>query len=97
MTERIRVRLAAALGTLALAAGGAVVAAPAAHATPTDCGNYLADSKPARNTSVGDLSCAVGGLGVPKPVAGTLCNTLLTKAAVVSAARSDSACMLAGD
>ncbi|GAA2709404.1 MULTISPECIES: hypothetical protein [Streptomyces] len=97
MTGSIRTRLAAALGTLALAAGGAVIAAPAAHATPASCANYLAGSNPARNTSVGDLACAVGGLGLPKPGPGTLCNALLTKAAAISATRSDSACTMAGN
>ncbi|WP_424889747.1 hypothetical protein [Streptomyces sp. XH2] len=94
MAVSIRTRLAAALGTLVLAAGGAVIAAPAAHASGTDCSNSLAAATPARNTSVGDLACRVGATGLPT-VSEAACNLLLTQAADVSPANAGSDCTLA--
>ncbi|MEU7165504.1 hypothetical protein AB0A70_12805 [Streptomyces morookaense] len=94
MTERFRIRLAAALGTLALAAGGAVIAAPAAHATGSECANLIAGSNPGRSSTDVNISCTVGSLGITK-VSDAGCNTLLTQLSQVSAAKAASACTAA--
>ncbi|EMF01682.1 hypothetical protein J7W19_30120 [Streptomyces mobaraensis NBRC 13819 = DSM 40847] len=93
MTGSIRTRLAAALGTLALAAGGAVIAAPAAHADGPGCANYLAGGNPARSTLGTDVACGVGALGLPNPAVGkVLCETLMSKVDQVGPARTATAC-----
>ncbi|PSJ28381.1 hypothetical protein B7P34_12870 [Streptosporangium nondiastaticum] len=90
MTESIRTRLATALCTLALAAGGVVIAAPAAHAGGPDCANYLAGGNPARSTIGEELACGLGATGLP--VSKDLCTTVMSKVAQVGPARTDTAC-----
>ncbi|MEW2033126.1 hypothetical protein AB0901_21825 [Streptomyces roseifaciens] len=94
MTASIRTRLAAALGTLALAAAGAVVVAPAAHASGPECANQLAGGSPARSTSLGEISCKVGSAGLPT-VSDAGCKVLLTQLAQISGMKADSACSAA--
>ncbi|MEU7168372.1 hypothetical protein AB0A70_27645 [Streptomyces morookaense] len=91
MTASIRPRLAAALAALALAVGGAVIAAPAAHASGPDCANLLAGTTPARSTALGEVACKVGAAGLPT-LSDAGCNVLLTQAAQISATRAASAC-----
>ncbi|WP_372411208.1 hypothetical protein [Streptomyces luteireticuli] len=92
MTGSIRTRLAAALGTLALAASGAVIAAPAAHADGPSCANFLANGVPAHNSVDSNVACGLGATGLPTVVGSTLCNTVLTDVAQISAANASSAC-----
>ncbi|MCQ8770137.1 hypothetical protein [Streptomyces telluris] len=94
MAVSIRTRLAAALGTLVLAAGGAVIAAPAAHASSADCSNSRAASTPAHSTSIGDLACRVGATGLPT-ASELACNLLLTQLAAAGPAKAGSDCTLA--
>ncbi|GHF29191.1 hypothetical protein [Streptomyces morookaense] len=94
MTGSIRTRLAAALGTLALAAGGAVIAAPAAHASGPDCANQLAGGNPSRGGVLQEVSCKVGSAGVPT-VSDAGCKVLLTQLAQMSGMKADSACSAA--
>jgi hypothetical protein len=58
-------RLAAALGGLALALGGAVVAAPAAQATPQNCFYYVYSHVPAAPYEVVEAACYAGATGSP--------------------------------
>ncbi|MFD8993937.1 hypothetical protein [Streptomyces abikoensis] len=92
MTGSIRTHLAAALGTLALATSGAVIAAPAAHADGPSCVNFLANHVPAHNSVDSNVGCAVGAAGLPTGVGDTLCTTVLEHVAQISAANSSSAC-----
>ncbi|MFI9237807.1 hypothetical protein [Streptomyces sp. NPDC053079] len=91
MPGSLKTRLAVALGSLALAAAGVVVAAPAANATGPECANSLASTAPARNTTAGDLFCGVGGAGLPT-VSELVCSTGLTRVSQVGTARAASAC-----
>ncbi|CAM5471713.1 hypothetical protein [Streptomyces abikoensis] len=91
MTGSIRTRLGAALGAVALAAAGVVIAAPAAHASGPDCANLLAGGDPARSTVDIHLLCKVGAAGVPT-VSDAVCNTGLAQVSQVSPTRAASAC-----
>ncbi|WP_424888996.1 hypothetical protein [Streptomyces sp. XH2] len=96
MTGSIRTRLAAALGTLALVAGGAVIAAPAAHAGGPDCANYLAGGNPARSTIGAEIACGLGATGLPT-ASKLLCETVMSKVDQVGPGRTDTACKEAAD
>jgi hypothetical protein len=93
MNSTFRARLAATLGAVALVAGGAVIAAPAAHAGGSDCASYLAKAPNQRSTTDVHLGCAVGALNLP--VSPALCRGLLENASQVSGAVSDNACRYA--
>ncbi|MGA4848665.1 hypothetical protein ACOBQB_21305 [Streptomyces sp. G5(2025)] len=56
-------RLAAALSGLALILGGAVIAAPAAHATPQACFYYVLEQHPETNPEVVERGCVIGAQG----------------------------------
>ncbi|MCD9145424.1 hypothetical protein [Streptomyces albireticuli] len=89
MTDSIRPRLAVALSSLVLAAGGVVIAAPAAHADGVDCANNIASADPSRSSVDLNVFCGLGEL----PGVGTkVCNIGLTQVSKVSAGRADGAC-----
>ncbi|WP_189302979.1 hypothetical protein [Streptomyces albospinus] len=60
---RLVPRLAAALSGLALALGGAVAAAPAAHATPQACFYGLLEQHPGADEEVAERACLRGAEG----------------------------------
>ncbi|KNB53866.1 hypothetical protein [Streptomyces caatingaensis] len=91
MTGSFRTRIAAALGTLALVAGGAVIAAPAAHAGGPDCANYLAGGNPHRGGPIAEVACGVGSTGLPT-ASKLLCETVMGKVGQVGPAKTDTAC-----
>ncbi|MFD8549722.1 hypothetical protein [Streptomyces sp. NPDC059649] len=59
-------RLAAALSGLALALGGVVAAAPAAHATPQACFYTVLEQHPGANPEVVERACLIGAGGTPE-------------------------------
>ncbi|KAA6220934.1 hypothetical protein CP973_02080 [Streptomyces albofaciens JCM 4342] len=56
-------RLAAALGCITLAFGGAVAIAPTAQATPQSCYYYVLEQYPGADEEVAERACRVGGQG----------------------------------
>ncbi|MFI0257535.1 hypothetical protein ACH4OW_00625 [Streptomyces sp. NPDC017056] len=56
-------RLAAALGCLSLALGGAMAIAPTAQATPQACYYYVLEQHPGANEEVAERACRIGGKG----------------------------------
>ncbi|UQI48915.1 hypothetical protein M1P56_33690 [Streptomyces sp. HU2014] len=94
MTSTFRARLSAAVGAAALIAGGAVIAAPAAHADGPACAGYLAASpSPNRANDLNSIGCLLGSSDLP--LAEQLCNTVQGPVAQVRADRAASACRLA--
>ncbi|AZQ74382.1 hypothetical protein EKH77_27070 [Streptomyces luteoverticillatus] len=94
MNSTLRSRLSAAVGAAALILGGAVIAAPAAHADNTACAGYLAASpSPNRNNDLNSVGCLLGSLGVP--AGQQLCTTVQGPVAGVRADRAANACGLA--
>ncbi|MEU4209952.1 hypothetical protein AB0F13_08120 [Streptomyces sp. NPDC026206] len=93
MNRKLRARLAAVVGTAALALGGAVIAAPAAHAGGPECATYLAHAPHLRSTSDTNAGCAAGGTGLP--LANAMCKFELTNFSQVPGAAADTACRYA--
>ncbi len=60
---RLTPRLVAALSGLALALGGAVAVAPAAHASPQSCYYYVLEQHHAANPQVVQRACLTGAEG----------------------------------
>lgn len=96
MNGNLRVRMAAALGTVALVAGGAAITAPAAHANQSDCNQRVAGPttvKPITDGQSSDIihvGCLVGTL-LP-PAGGVSCRLVNGEVAGVPAAKNDAAC-----
>ncbi|MER7988599.1 hypothetical protein ABTY53_23855 [Streptomyces noursei] len=65
---RLAPRLAAALSGLALALGGAVALAPAAHATPQACFYTVLEQHPEAHPEVVERACLLGAEGGPEGV-----------------------------
>ncbi|BDM68856.1 hypothetical protein HEK616_23430 [Streptomyces nigrescens] len=63
---RLVPRLAAALSGLALALGGVVAVAPAAHATPQACFYTVLEQHPGANPEVVERACHLGAEGGPE-------------------------------
>ncbi|MFF5437849.1 hypothetical protein [Streptomyces achromogenes] len=61
-------RLAAALSGLVLALGGAVAAAPAAHASPQACFYTVLEQHPQANPEVVERACLTGALGTEEAI-----------------------------
>ncbi|GGS74251.1 hypothetical protein [Streptomyces cinerochromogenes] len=61
-------RLAATVGGLALALGGAVATAPAAHATPQACFYEVLQSHPGADPAVVEEACLTAADGSPESV-----------------------------
>jgi hypothetical protein len=61
-------RLAAALGCLVLALGGAVAVAPAAQATPQACFHTVLEQHPGADPEVVERACLIGAEGGPEGV-----------------------------
>ncbi|PNE41198.1 hypothetical protein [Streptomyces noursei] len=65
---RLIPRLTAALSGLALALGGVVALAPAAHATPQACFYTILEQHPGANPEVAEGACLLGAEGGPAGV-----------------------------
>jgi hypothetical protein len=61
-------RLAAALSGLVLALGGAVAAAPAAHASPQSCFYTVLQQHPQANPEVVERACLTGAAGTEEAI-----------------------------
>ncbi|GHI10097.1 hypothetical protein AQI88_41075 [Streptomyces cellostaticus] len=94
MNSTLHSRLSAVVGAAALIAGGAIIAAPAAQASGSDCAGYLAASPaPNRANDLNSVGCLVGGTNLP--LAKTVCEHVQNDGAQVRADRAANACKLA--